>query len=285
MKIIDGRKLRDNILEKIKTEVSALPFTPVFCDVLVGEDPVSMQYVRMKNKTAEKVGIQFHNAIFPENITTEDLVNEIQKLNKLENMCGLIVQLPLPKSIDVKKVLNAIDSKLDVDCLSDITKDRFYSGETKLVSPAALACMAILDSLDLKLNDPENLNECDKKIVILGQGELVGRPVTALLNFRKIFPELLTSHSEYKEKIMKEADIIISGIGNGNYINNSMVKEGVIIIDAGTTEENGGVVGDVDFESVKDIAGLLTPVPGGVGPVTVACLLNNVLTVAKSYDK
>ncbi|MCX6752749.1 MAG: bifunctional 5,10-methylenetetrahydrofolate dehydrogenase/5,10-methenyltetrahydrofolate cyclohydrolase [Candidatus Nomurabacteria bacterium] len=277
MEIIDGRKLRDNILEKIKNEVKDLSFTPVFCDVLVGEDPVSMQYVRMKNKTAESVGITFYNAIFPENITTEHLVQEIQKINELENMCGIIVQLPLPLHIDKTKVLDVISPKLDVDCLSTITKEKFYKGETKLASPAALACVELLDSLNLDLNN--------KKIVILGQGELVGRPVTALLNFRNIHPEVLTSQSMNKQEILKNADIIISGIGNGKYINSSMIKQDAIIIDAGTTEENGGVVGDVDFESVKDIASFVTPVPGGVGPVTVACLLNNVLQVAKKIHE
>ncbi len=276
MEIINGRTIRDKILTNIKKEVSLLDFTPVFCDVLVGEDPVSMQYVRMKNKTAESVGIKFHNAIFPENISTEDLIQEIEKLNHLENICGIIVQLPLPKHLDVKQILNYIDPNLDVDCLGEETKEKFYKGETNLASPAALACMTILDSLNLDLSN--------KKIVVLGQGELVGRPVTALLNFRNIHPEVLTSQSINKEEILKNADIIISGMGNGKYLNSSMIKQGVIIIDAGTTEENGGVVGDVDFESVKDISGFISPVPGGVGPVTVACLLNNVLEVAKQNE-
>ncbi|MCX6755188.1 MAG: bifunctional 5,10-methylenetetrahydrofolate dehydrogenase/5,10-methenyltetrahydrofolate cyclohydrolase [Candidatus Nomurabacteria bacterium] len=279
MEIINGRTIRDEILTNIKKEVSLLDFTPVFCDVLVGEDPVSMQYVRMKNKTAESVGIKFHNAIFPENISMEDLIQEIEKLNHLENICGIIVQLPLPKHFDVKQILNSIDPNLDVDCLGEETKEKFYKGETNLASPAALACMNILDSLNLDNNLSATLKT--RKIVVLGQGELVGKPVTALLKFRNLAPEILTIQSENKEEAVMQADIIISGMGNGKYINSSMIKQGVIIIDAGTTEENGGVVGDVDFESVKDMSGFISPVPGGVGPVTVACLLNNVLEVAK----
>ncbi|MCX6757715.1 MAG: bifunctional 5,10-methylenetetrahydrofolate dehydrogenase/5,10-methenyltetrahydrofolate cyclohydrolase [Candidatus Nomurabacteria bacterium] len=274
MNIIDGKKIRDEILFKIKSEVEVLPFQPVFCDVLVGEDPVSMQYVKMKDKTAQSVGIKFHNAVFPADISTENLIKEIESLNKLPNMCGIIVQLPLPKSFDTKIILNAIDPKLDVDCLGETTRENFYNQKSSLCSPAALACITLLDSLNLDLNN--------KKIVVLGQGELVGKPASALLNFRNIKHKILTSKSENKEQILKQADIIISGIGNGKYITGGMIKEGVVIIDAGTTEENGGVIGDVDFESVKNIAGFVSPVPGGVGPVTISMLLNNVLTVAKS---
>ncbi len=274
MIIIDGKKIRDEILEKVKAEVALLPFVPVFCDVLVGEDPVSMQYVRMKNRTALSVGLKFYNAIFPVSISTEDLIIEIKKLNQMPDMCGIIVQLPLSKSIDIEAVLNIIDPNLDVDCLGETTKNKFYQNESFLCSPAALACMVLLDSLNLDLRS--------KNIVVLGQGELVGRPVSRLFQFRGLNPEVLASQSENKKELIKNADIIISGIGHGKFITGDMIKEGAIIIDAGTTEFGGGVVGDVDLDSVREVAGFVSPVPGGVGPVTVAMLLNNVLQVAKS---
>lgn len=286
MIVIDGRKIRDEILEKVKEEVALLPFKPIFCDVLVGEDPSSIQYVQMKERTAEAVGISFYQANFPESITTDDLIREINVLNNMKNMCGIIVQLPIPGHIDRDRVLNSIDPHLDVDCLGKVASEKFYNNydsENNLGFPTALACMAVLDSLNLDL--------ADKKIVVLGQGMLVGKPVTSLLRYKNLNPIPLSSQTENKEEIIRQADIIVSGMGKGKYITGDMIKQGAVLIDAGTSEiessppsEQGraSIVGDVDLESVKDVAGYVSPVPGGVGPVTVAMLLNNVLTVAKT---
>lgn len=277
MIIINGKKLRDEILEKVKKEILTLPFKPIFCDILVGDDSASMQYVQMKGRTAKTVGIVFHKVNFPLSIKTNELIEEIKILNKIPNMCGIIIQLPLPLHIDRQAVLDAIDSKLDVDCLGTIASQKFYhnyDNQNDLTFPTALACMAVLDSLNLDLKN--------KKIVVLGQGMLVGKPVTALLLFRGFSPIVITTKTENREELIKTADVIISGIGKGKYITGNMIKKGVILIDAGTFESEGGIVGDVDFESVKGVAGYVSPVPGGVGPVTVAMLLNNVLTVAKS---
>jgi methylenetetrahydrofolate dehydrogenase (NADP+)/methenyltetrahydrofolate cyclohydrolase len=277
MQILDGKKLRNEILSKVKSEVATLPFVPVFCDVLVGNDPASVQYVQMKAKNAESVGIKFHNANFSETITTPELIKEIKTLNEFPNMCGIIVQLPLPAHIDRQAVLDSINPELDVDCLGTIRSEKFYSnygGPNDLGFPTALSCMALLDSINLDLKD--------KKIVVLGQGTLVGKPVTALLEFRELKPEIIRSKTENKEALIKEADVIISGIGKGKYITGEMIKKGVVLIDAGTSESDSGIIGDIDLESVKDVAGYVSPVPGGVGPVTVAMLLKNVLTVAKN---
>lgn len=290
MQIIDGKKLRNEILNKVKTEVAALPFKPVFCDILVGNDPASAQYVDMKMRSAESVGMIFHKANFPLSIDMSDLIEEIKILNKIPNMCGIIIQLPLPEHIDRQMALDRIDPKFDVDCLGRIRSEMFYNnydGENDLGFPTALACMALLDSI--------NLNLKDKKIIVLGQGLLVGKPVTALLKFRGLSPIVITSKTparnvygeavaggENKEQLITEADIIISGIGKGKYITGKMIKKDAVLIDAGTSDMNGGIVGDVDLESVKDVASYVSPVPGGVGPVTVAMLLNNVLKVAKS---
>lgn len=271
--IINGKKIREEILGKIKKEVELLSFQPLFCDVLVGEDPVSKQYVDMKARYAERVGIKFYNASFPSKITTSELIEEIKKINTLENMCGIIVQLPLPEHINRREVLDAIDSSLDVDCLGVVASEKFYKNENKIGFPTALSCMELLNSIHVDLKD--------KNIIVLGQGELVGRPVSALLRFSGIEPKIITSTTENKEILIKNADIIITGIGKGKYITGNMIKKDVIIIDAGTSESNASIVGDVDFESVKDVASFVSPVPGGVGPVTVAMLLNNVLQVAK----
>ena len=288
MQIIDGKKIRDEILKGIKVEVSKLSFVPVFCDVLVGDDPASIQYVEMKKKMAEMVGIHFHTANFKANITNEKLVKEIQMLNVVKNMCGIIVQLPLPKSIDQQTILNSINPKLDVDCLSALVSENFYKsydGSIDLGYPTALACMAILDSLNLDLTV--------KNMVVLGQGMLVGKPVAALLKSRGLEPVVIRSKTEGKEELIKEADIIISGMGKGKYIKGDMIKKGAVLIDAGTSESmepstegemSNSIVGDVDLNSVKDVASYVSPVPGGVGPVTVAILLKNVLQVAKNIN-
>jgi len=276
--IIDGRKLSKEILEEVKKEINSLPFQPVFCDVLVGNDPVSVQYVNIKKHKAEEIGIRFHEAFFSIDITTEDLVNKIKVLNKIPNMCGIIVQLPLPKSLDQKEILDAVDPRLDVDCLGTIASNKFYNGSTDIGFPTALACMELLDSIGFNLDSSIN----KKKVVVLGFGDLVGKPVNALLKFRGFNPDVIRSKTERKEEILKEADIIISGMGKGKYIKGDMIKNGAVIIDAGSSEINSGIVGDVDLESVKGIASFVSPVPGGVGPMTVAMLFRNVLKVAKN---
>jgi len=276
-KIIDGKKIRDEILADVKKEVATLSFQPIFCDVFVGDNSVSMQYVNMKKRMAEEVGISFHDSFYPATITTEELINEIKKINEIPNMCGVIVQLPLPSSLDQKQILNTINPELDVDCIGTVANEKFYKGEKVLSFPTALACVRILDSINLDLRG--------KKIVVLGQGELVGKPATALLRSRGLEVNTIERDTENKKEILKQADVIISGMGNGKYITGAMIKEGAVIIDAGTSESGSGIVGDVDLESVKGIASFVSPVPGGVGPVTVAMLLKNVLEVAKEKSK
>lgn len=272
--IIDGRKIKNEILEKVKAEVFSLPFTPIFCDILVGDDPSSVLYVKMKAKIAESVGIKFRTANFDNSTTTEELINEIENLNKVPHMCGIIVQLPLPEHIDKNKILDAILPNLDVDCLGNVNSENFYHGVKGMGYPTALACINILESLDIDLSN--------KKILILGQGRLVGLPVTYLLKEKGLNVVIANSKTENRVDLIKEADIIISAIGSGGYIKGGMVKNGAILIDAGTSEDNGAVVGDVDLESVTQVASFVSPTPGGVGPVTVAMLLSNVLEVAKN---
>ena len=273
-KIINGRKIRDDILEEVKKEVLSLPFTPIFCDILVGDNSVSSMYVRIKSKTASSVEIKFRTVTFNESITTEELVGEIENLNRVPSMCGIIIQLPLPSHIDKRRVLDAISPVLDVDCLGTINSENFYNDGGEISYPTALACMKILDSLNIDLSK--------MKILILGQGSLVGLPVTYLLRKRGLEVNTVNTKTENTEELIKNTDIIISAIGKKKYIKGNMIKEGVIIVDAGTSEDNGSVVGDVDLDSVMNIAREVSPTPGGVGPVTVAMLLYNVLQGAKN---
>lgn len=272
MEIINGRKIKEEILDEVKKEVEKLSFSPLFCDVLVGNDEVSASYVRLKGKTAEEVGIKFRTAEFSESITTEELIEEIENLNRVPHMCGIIVQLPLPSHIDRKKILDAISPELDVDCLGQINTENFYNNEGKISYPTALACMKIIDSLKIDLSD--------KKILMIGQGTLVGRPVTHLLRNRGLNVSTIDTKTTNRDELIKEADLIITAIGKAKYLKGDMVKEGVIVIDAGTSEDNGAVLGDVDVESMER-ASFVSKTPGGVGPVTVAMLLKNVVEVAK----
>jgi len=272
--IIDGRKIKDKILEEIKNEVLSLPFVPLFCDVLVGDDPVSNSYVKIKATTASLVGIKFRDAQFNKSITTEELIEEIENLNKVPHICGIIIQLPLPSHIDIQRVLDAILPSLDVDCLGSTNSEKFYNNEGEIAYPTALACIKILDDIKIDLST--------KKILILGQGRLVGMPVTHLLKKRGLKIDVINSKTENTEELIKNADVIISAIGKARYIKGDMIKEGSIIIDAGTSEDNGAIYGDVDLNSVAGVASFVSPTPGGVGPVTVAMLLKNVLQVAKN---
>jgi len=203
-------------------------------------------------------------------------IEEINNLNKVPYMCGIIIQLPLPASLDQRRILDSIDSKIDVDCLGSVASLKFYNGDFTITFPTALACLYMLDSLNLDLKG--------KNIIIIGKGELVGRPVKKLLNARNLETFVIDRKTEEAErtKRLKEADVIISATGKGKLINGHMIKEGAILIDAGTSESGAGIVGDIDLDSVSEVAGYVSPVPGGVGPVTVAMLLQNVLTVAKN---
>jgi methylenetetrahydrofolate dehydrogenase (NADP+)/methenyltetrahydrofolate cyclohydrolase len=271
--ILDGRKIAAEILEGVKSEVTELPFQPVFCDILVGGDPASAQYVRMKGQRAESLGIKFRNANYPGNITTEELIREIKKIGAEPNMCGLILQLPLPATIDKQAALDAIEPKIDVDCTGKVNMDLFYEGKAYVEFPTAAAVMALLD------NTGQDLSA--KRFLVIGYGQLVGKPVEFLLKQRGYKVDVARSKTENILELMKQADVIVSAVGKPGLITGNKIKPGAIIIDAGTAESEGGIAGDVDFESVKDVAGFLSPVPGGVGPVTVAQLLKNVLKVAK----
>ncbi len=277
MEIINGRKLRDDMLARLKSEVASLSFVPAFADVLVGDDAASAQYVRMKNEMAKSLGIRAVDASYPATITTEELIARIVSLAEDPHLSGLIVQLPLPSSIDKDAVLAAIPREIDVDCLNPISQKMFYSGESVLEFPTARAIMTILKSLKVSLSE--------KKIVMVGRGELVGRPVTQLLTAQNCHVTVLGSTTLDAPLSMAAADILITATGRPSSITGAMIKEGAVVIDAGTSESFGSVVGDVDRASVASVASILAPVPGGVGPLTVALLFDNVLRVARAKNK
>ncbi len=275
--IIDGRKISADVLEDLKKEFASLSFKPLFCDVLVGNDVVSMSYVKIKGRSAEQVGMEFKLAHFSESINQKELIDKIKKLNQLPNICGLIVQLPLPSKFSKQAILDAITPEIDVDCIGLVTSKKFYEGDFSLIPPTAAAVMKMLDSLNLDL--------FKKNILVVGQGQLVGKPVSFLFERRGLKINIADKFTKNTPELIKQADVIISATGQPKLITGDKIKAGSIVIDAGTAESDGGIVGDADLESVSKIAGYFSPVPGGVGPVTVSMLLKNVLIVAKQKQQ
>ena len=276
MQIIDGKKIRDEVLEGLQRRVAGLKNPPVFCDVLVGTDPASVQYVDMKVRAAASVGIQTHKAEFPEDISTEALVAEIQKIAEIPHISGIIVQLPLPNHIDTKAVLNAIPAQFDVDALGDSVALDFYTSVPTFIPPTAAAVLTMIASLGIDMTD--------RNVVIAGRGVLVGKPVAHLLAVRGISVQNVDSDTPEPWKIFRTADVLICATGKPGLITGDMVKKDVVIIDAGTSEFNGAIAGDVDQKSVEKMARALAPVPGGVGPVTVAMLMQNVVVSAERLE-
>jgi methylenetetrahydrofolate dehydrogenase (NADP+) / methenyltetrahydrofolate cyclohydrolase len=272
--IINGKQLAADLENSLVARVQSLSFKPLLSDVLVGSDPVSLSYVHIKSKAAERVGFDFKLVQLPAHASTEEVITAIAEVQAIPELCGLIVQLPLPEHVDRQEALNALKVAVDVDCLSAEASLSFYEGKSTLVPPTAGAIISMLDSLSLDL---ESL-----RILVIGQGDLVGKPVTHILKQRGLQVTTADHSTLNLAAITPYADIIISGTGQPKLLYGSMIKPGGIVIDAGTAESGGGIVGDVDFESVAAVASWVSPVPGGVGPLTVAKLLENVCIVAEA---
>ena len=274
MNIIDGKKISKEYLSSLKERVAKLSFTPVFVDVIVGDDPVSLQYIGMKERRAQNCGIDVNRVAVSGDATTDDVIVKLEEALQNQDVCGVIVQLPLPDHIDQKRVLDTVPSEVDVDVLSQTSSEKFYNNESKLTFPTARAVYELLQTV------PH-----DKKtshVVVIGRGILVGKPIAHILERDGYTFEVATRENPLTPEMLGKADVILSATGVANLVTGEHLKPGVIIIDAGTSESSGGVVGDVDRESVTEKAGYLAPVPGGVGPMTVAILLANVVEVAES---
>ena len=273
--IIDGKKIAAEILAELKEEISKLDFKPKLVDVFVGSDPVIESYVNIKAKRASEIGIDFEIRKYPESVTEELLVSDIKKINSEKNICGLIVQLPLPKHLNKQRVVNAIDPAIDVDMITSVSLGELFTGQQKIMPATASAILKMLESLEINLRG--------KHVLVVGAGDLVGKPVTFLLMQAGATVTVANQSTQDLASLCLSADIIISGTGVPGLINSSMVRAESIVIDAGTAESNSGISGDIDFAGVKEKAFALSPVPGGVGPVTVAMLLSNVLAIAKKH--
>ena len=236
--------------------------------------PVPWFILRKKKQVSERIGIGFKLFNYPENILEKELIQEIKQIQQAEEITGLIIQLPLPAGLDSEKVITALDPKMDVDCLTKINLDKIVAGDPYLISPTPGAILEILNYYNIILEA--------KKIVVVGQGQLVGQPLCLLLQQLGLPLTLCIKSVADNQPEILVADIIITGVGKPKLITAEMVKSGAVVIDAGVSLVNGKTVGDVDFEGLKDKASLITAPIGGVGPVTVAKLLENVVRVADS---
>lgn len=278
---INGRAIADNILADLKFRVENLQrmhnITPHLAVVKVGDDPAITSYVNQKEKTAEKIGAKVIVYQYPESIEEKELLDKLQQLDDDPETHGLILQLPIPKHLDEEKLLLAISPEKDVDG---------FHPHTQFTVPLAAAVETILEYI-CDMSEPLQeitFTEWLKKqnIVIIGKGKTGGMPVITLLQSQHITPIIIDSKTENREGSLKTADIIISAVGKNNTVQKSMIKPGAILISIGMTKgEDGKFYGDYDTEEIKEIAGFYTPVPGGVGPVNVAKLMENVVAAAE----
>ena len=280
MNILDGKKCSQEILDKIKEKVDNLKNSnkrvPGLAVIIVGNNPASKIYVNSKVKACEKVGFYSKAIFLDENISQDELLENIQALNNDENIDGILVQLPLPKHLNEDEICNAIDTSKDVDGFKAENLGKVMLGkEDGMVPCTPQGIMYLLDSI-------KDINLYGMNGVVIGRSNIVGKPISSLLINRGVTTTVCNSRTKNIEDVLRNADIIIAALGKPKFLKENMVKEGAIIIDVGINRVDGKLCGDVDFENVSKLASFITPVPGGVGPMTIAMLLNNTL---RAYDK
>lgn len=273
--IINGKEIAENILNNIKKEVENFDVKPTLAVIIVGNDPASKVYVKNKIKKSEFLGFNSILKELPEDIQKEELLDVIKNLNNDKNVNGILLQLPLPKGLDEKDFLDEISPIKDVDGFTTYNSGKLFKGE----KPYSIACTP---KGIIKLLETKNINLEGKLAVVIGRSNIVGKPIAALLLQKNA--TVIQAHSKTKNlpEILKLADVIISATGKEEFIKGDTVKEGAVIIDVGITRnKNGKLTGDVDFESVNKKVSYITPVPGGVGPMTIASLMENTLELYK----
>ncbi|HCN60869.1 MULTISPECIES: bifunctional methylenetetrahydrofolate dehydrogenase/methenyltetrahydrofolate cyclohydrolase FolD [Mammaliicoccus] len=276
-KILDGREIAKAYRADLQSEVEKLKkhnIVPKLSVILVGNDGASKSYVNSKKKAAEKIGMISEIIHMDESSTEEEVLNELDRLNNDDSVSGILVQVPLPKQVSESKVLEAINPEKDVDGFNPINIGRLYTGERTFVPCTPLGIMEILKHAEIDLKG--------KNVAVIGRSHIVGQPVSKLLTDQDATVTLLHSKSTNTEEVLKQSDVIVSAVGNVHLVTKDLVKPGAVIIDVGNTpDDDGKLKGDVDFEAVKEVAGAITPVPGGVGPLTITMVLNNTLLAEK----
>lgn len=273
--ILDGKKLRDKIFENLKQRLNNMSEKPTLAVILVGDDPASQIYVKNKKKTAENLGINSIVINYPSDISENILLDKIQELNNDNKITAILVQLPLPKHIDKFKIIDAIAPEKDVDGLTPYNSGKLFAGEDPYVYPCTpKGILLLLDEYNIELEG--------KHVVVIGRSNLVGKPVAQMLLNRNATVTMCHSHTKNLSDITKTADIVVSAVGK-NIIGEKMLKSDCVVVDVGIFKDNNGkICGDVDFANASKIAAYISPVPGGVGPMTIASLMLNTVELADS---
>jgi len=276
-KILDGKQIAKEYRQRLKNQVNDLKehgFTPKLSVILVGNDGASQSYVKSKKKAAEKIGMISEIIHLDESTSEEVVLSELNRLNNDDTVSGILVQVPLPKQVSEQKVLEAINPEKDVDGFHPINIGKLYIDEQTFVPCTPLGIMEILKHADINLEG--------KNAVVIGRSHIVGQPVSKLLLQANATVTILHSRTKNMNAHLKQADVIVSAVGQPGLVTKENVKKGAVIIDVGNTpDENGKLKGDVAYDEVKEIASAITPVPGGVGPLTITMVLNNTLLAEK----
>ena len=281
MTIIDGKALAQEIRNDLKLEVQELKekgINPKLAVIMVGEDKASAVYVRNKSKACNELGIEFEEFIKGNETTQKELIDLIDELNKREDIHGILLQSPIPKKLDIREAFNRIDSKKDVDGFNPINVGKLAIGEDCFISCTPYGVIKMLEAYNIEIEG--------KRAVVIGRSNIVGKPVAQCLLNKNATVTICHSKTRNIAEVVREADIVIAALGKPKFVTEDMIKDGAVVIDVGINRNSEGKLeGDVDFENVSKKASYITPVPGGVGPMTIAMLMNNVVKAAKNIGK
>jgi len=268
-KILNGKRISERILGNLKKEIKRKRLRLALGIVSVGESKVSKIYINQKRKACEFVDVNFRLFRFPLRISTKNLEKEVKEI--IPRVSGLIIQLPLPSHIKSQDILNVIPLKKDIDCLSDESLGNFYTANLSILPPTVSGVSRILKEYKIKIKG--------KNVVVIGSGRLTGKPLALWFIQNRATVTILDKFAKNTSFFTQKADILVSGVGKPNLITGKIIKRGAIVIDVGTSFRRGRLVGDADFKSCSRKASYITPVPGGVGPLTVACLIKNLVKI------
>lgn len=281
-KIIDGKELAKKVRLELKDEVEKLKkdenIHPKLAVIMVGSDPASQIYVRNKSKACDEIGIEFEEFLLDENTTQKELLDLIDRLNENEKVNGILLQSPIPKNLDINEAFRRISPEKDVDGFNPVNVGKLTLGQKGFVSCTPFGVIKMLEEYNIDIEG--------KNAVVLGRSNIVGKPMSQCLLNKNATVTICHSKTKNINEITKNADIIVAAIGKKEFVKGDMVKEGAVVIDVGINRgEDGKLKGDVDFEEVSKKASYITPVPGGVGPMTIAMLMTNVVKAAKEQNK
>ena len=272
--LIDGKAIAQQVESEVRDALAKLPYKPSLVAIRVGNDPASELYVRNKARKAHELGLRGTELIFDVSMSETQLLAQVEKLNRDDDIDGILVQLPLPPQIDSKKVIKAVDPRKDVDGFHPMNVGLLHLGQRSLVPCTPAGVMRLIASTGVAIEGA--------RAVVIGRSDIVGKPVAALLLQQNATVTICHSKTRKLAEVAREADILVAAIGKPRFVTADMVKRDAVVIDVGINRVDGKLMGDVDFQNVRDVASWITPVPGGVGPMTIAMLMSNTVTAARA---